>query len=438
MTEWLWQLRAYRTRESLVSLGIVHSVRTSTMALRDVLVRLHRYAGLTMAIFLALAGLTGSVITFHHELDEWLNPELYHVASRGAPLPLGEIEARVEQFDPRARVASVPLTTSANRSLALGVSPRIDATTGQPFALDYNQLFVDPVTGNVMGKRLWGACCVARQQLIPFLYVLHYTLHLPKRWGVWFMGGIAIIWMFDCFIGAYLTFPRGRPFFIRWRPAWLVKRGAGVYRINFDLHRAGGLWCWGLLLILAVSGASFNLNREIFQPIVSFFSPITPSVFAQRQERHPNSPIEPLVSLDSVLVRAREEAARRGWDAQPYGIFYSPSFGLFGVGFGEEHPTGLGSPRLYFDGKDGHLIGERIPGAGTAGDVFLQLQFPLHSGQIAGLPGRIVICATGVVVAMLSITGVVIWLRKRQARLRSAERRALFDDVAIQRTEYGS
>ena len=42
--------------------------------MRSILLYLHRYLGLAMALFLALAGLTGSILAFHHELDEWLNP----------------------------------------------------------------------------------------------------------------------------------------------------------------------------------------------------------------------------------------------------------------------------------------------------------------------------------------------------------------------------
>ena len=45
--------------------------------MRNILVLLHRYLGLATAVFLALAGLTGSVLAFHHELDEWLNPQFY-------------------------------------------------------------------------------------------------------------------------------------------------------------------------------------------------------------------------------------------------------------------------------------------------------------------------------------------------------------------------
>ncbi|MBP6655807.1 MAG: PepSY domain-containing protein, partial [Propionivibrio sp.] len=68
------------------------------------------------------------------------------------------------------------------------------------------------------------------------------------------------------------------------------------------------------------------------------------------------------------------------------------------------------------DSEDGRLIGERLPWKGTAADLFVQAQFPLHSGRILGLPGRIAISVMGLVVAMLSVTGAYIWWRKRQGR----------------------
>jgi uncharacterized iron-regulated membrane protein len=75
---------------------------------------------------------------------------------------------------------------------------------------------------------------------------------------------------------------------------------------------------------------------------------------------------------------------------------------------------GLGNPWLYFDNVSGTYAGDSVPGTGSAGDVFLQAQFPLHSGRILGLPGRILISFTGLMVAMLSVTGIVIWARKRK------------------------
>ena len=59
-----------------------------------------------------------------------------------------------------------------------------------------------------------------------------------------------------------------------------------------------------------------------------------------------------------------------------------------------------------------------MPGSGSAGDIFLQSMFPLHSGRIVGVAGRVLMSVMGVVIATLSITGVLIWARKRRSRRR--------------------
>jgi uncharacterized iron-regulated membrane protein len=48
--------------------------------------------------------------------------------------------------------------------------------------------------------------------------------------------------------------------------------------------------------------------------------------------------------------------------------------------------------------------------------------FPLHSGQIIGLPGRILISFSGIAVVVLTVTGVIIWAKKRRGRLATAFR----------------
>lgn len=402
-------------------------------------VLVHRCAGLAIATVLVVAGLTGSVIAFYHELDAWLNPAWHRTTTDGEPLSPPDLAARIERADPRIMMSWLPLSAEPGHTVNLFVAPRVDPISRKPFEPGYDELFADPVTGDILGKRQWGACCFEREHLVPFLYRLHFTLLLPGSWGMWLMGGIALIWAFDCFVGFYLTLPgRGgnnlspvsglveegedaaeetcrRSWWRRWKPAWLIKTTAGPYRINFDLHRAGGLWFWGLLLILSVSGAYLNLHDELFKPAISLVSDLAPSPF-DRPERPPEAPIAPAVPVAAILEKAAAEAAGRGWEQAQFGVFYVPLQGFYGVGFGEEHPAGLGSPWLYFDGSDGRSIGDHRPGEGTLGDLFMQIQFPLHSGQIAGLPGRIVVAVAGAATAMLSVTGVIIWLRKQQAR----------------------
>ncbi|HUL74625.1 MAG TPA: hypothetical protein VLT86_16060 [Vicinamibacterales bacterium] len=42
----------------------------------------------------------------------------------------------------------------------------------------------------------------------------------------------------------------------------VVKIGAPAVRVNFDLHRAAGLWFWGVLCLFAWSGVIVWLNKR--------------------------------------------------------------------------------------------------------------------------------------------------------------------------------
>ncbi len=50
--------------------------------------------------------------------------------------------------------------------------------------------------------------------------------------------------------------------------------------------------------------------------------------------------------------------------------------------------SGFSMERLYFDDQTGQVIGERGTRKDSAGDLFAQIQYPLHSGRIAGFAGR--------------------------------------------------
>ena len=387
--------------------------------LRGLLLVAHRWVGLTIAAFLVMAGLTGAVISWDDDCDELLNAHLISAPANAAPAAVAVVNApsavelarRHEAANPGGRVTYLPLAPEPGKTLAMFVEPRVDPKTGQLPELGYNQVFVDMASGREMGRREWGKPALTRENFVPFLYMLHYSLHIPAmfgidRWGVWLMGGIALLWTLDCFVGFYLTLPgRGAGWLGRWKPAWRVKWSGRARRINFDLHRAAGLWLWAFLFVLAVSAVSLNLYSEVAQPIVSAVSDFTPSPYDLRTPRALDKPIEPRVSFESVIAAATREAKRRGWTAPAGAVSYAQLYGVHAVMFfepgGDHGVGGMGPPALYFDAEDGRYLGDYLPWKGTGGDLFLQLQFPIHSGRIAGLPGRIFISFIGLVVALL-------------------------------------
>jgi uncharacterized iron-regulated membrane protein len=409
--------------------------------MRLVFTLLHRWVGLVIAGFLFVSGLTGAVISWDHELDDLLNPHLMEARSEGPALPVLDLARKVEAADHRVQAVAFPMVVEAGESLAISVLPLVDPATNRLYEVEYNQIFLDPATGEELGRRKYGqAFPLSRETFVSFLYQFHYSLHIPEfwginQWGMWLMGGIAVLWTIDCFIGFYVTMPRrhgsnpGRPadvervlrrgWWSRWKPAWMIKTSGSAYRVNFDIHRAFALWTWALLFILAFTAFSLNLSREVFLPLMKMVSSVTPTPFNVRPLSDRHQPIAPRISYQQAIDAARAEADERGWTLPIGHVFYARRQGFYGIRFfeGDAHgAAGVGPRVLFVDSNDGAIIGDRIPWRGTVADIFIQAQFPLHSGRILGTPGRILISVMGLVVAVLSVTGVVIWYRKRRAK----------------------
>lgn len=416
----------------MVSLAPLINVMRRSGDLRAICLLLHRYVGLLLAGFLIMAGITGSVIAFQDELDSWLNPALFTTTSRGPYLSPSLLQAKIAAADPRMELNYVHFRPQPGRTIVAFVRPAVDPATKKPYELDFDQVFLDPITGDLLGKRLYGACCLGRQHLLPFLYELHRELTASAT-GTVIMGVIACLWTVDCFVGFYLTLPRVRPFLAKWRIAWRIKRGAGSHRLILDWHRALGLWLWLALFLIAGSGVYLTLEDQVFRPVLALFGEVKESPFQTARARLQQSRdmTRPRLSLDAAVSLAATEAKSRHRYLPPTAIFDAPALGAYGVYFfpaSNDRGTGLGTPIIYLDDRSGAVIRTDLPGEGSFGDLIIQAQFPLHSGQIGGLAGRVIVSLLGWVVAGLSVTGVLLWWRKRQAKQAGRARRRVSPD----------
>lgn len=391
--------------------------------MRRWLVRLHRWFGLFTALFLFIAGLTGAVIAWSHELDAWLNPTLFRAREQrtsGSALSGLALIERIERADPHAMVTYGPLQTEPGETARFYVAPRRDPTSGQAYALAYDQIALDPQSGAIQGRRLSSGLPISRENLMPFLYRLHYSLHLPKGnsvdAGVLFMGLVALVWTLDTLIAIWIAFPNRKV----WLRSLRFRLRQGGHKLTFDLHRSGGVWTWLLLVPLAISAVSMNLHDQVVRPLVGLVSELTPSAYYADTAARAEAGSEALLGRDVLLTRARLRAAELGITKPPGALYLAPDRALFGVGFfaaGEQYgERGFAPPWLYFDARSGAYLGADVAGRGTAGDLFLAAQFPIHSGRILGVPGRVLVSLLGLLIATLSATGVLLWARRRYAR----------------------
>ena len=401
----------------------------------------HRWVGLFLAAFLTMAGLTGAVLSWDHEIDDWLNADILHTPGRGPLQTSVQLAQLARMADPRIEITYMTLGLREGEAAPFMVRPLADESTGKPYVLDYNTVFLDPVTGAITGHRDSKSLALSWRNLMPWLRHLHESLLSPTfagsdRWGYWFMGGLALLWLADSFWALVLTLPVKRKitpqkiqgateksWWSRWRPSWRIRWGAGAYKLNFDLHRAGGLWIWCVIVVVAFTSFSINLYREVFYPVMSKISVTTPGPYETLKPAPFGSFIEPKVSFASAIDIAKKAAIPLGIKKEAGGIWYGGDFPFYNVSFfdpdDETGAMGMGLSNVYVSSETGEVLGSYRPWHGTGADVFVQLQLPLHSGRILGNFGRVLMSFIGVMVAVLSVTGVVIWWKKRRARRRT-------------------
>ena len=373
-----------------------------------------------MAVFLVLVGGTGSILAFKPEIERAICPELFaspDAASRG--LDVVELAERAERMAPEAKVEDIYLADPDRAEV--GMRPRVNPRTGSPYILDFDQLLLDPRNGAELGRRKWGDLSQGRVNFIPFIYALHYELALGS-FGRWALGVVAVIWTLDCFVGLYLTLPVGTSRRVRkWLAAWRVKYRARAFRLHFDIHRAGGLWLWFILLIFAWSSVAMNFRDSPYYWSVRVLFEYHP---AQRQltllpqpNENPRIDYRTAHAIGAQLMS--EVAASEHFDVgELIGLGYLPSHGVYNYFVRSSRDIRERSPRtnLYFDGNSGELRFLDLPTGRWAGNTFASWLDALHMAEVFGLPYRIFVAIFGASIATLTTTGVYIWWRKKRAR----------------------
>jgi uncharacterized iron-regulated membrane protein len=89
----------------------------------------------------------------------------------------------------------------------------------------------------------------------------------------------------------------------------------------------------------------------------------------------------------------------------------------------ERAPKG-GSTVVTFDGDTGAFRRLSQPTGEHVGNTVESWLYALHMARVGGRPYQVLTCLVGLVTALLSVTGVYIWWKKRGFRRVIAERRA--------------
>ncbi len=373
---------------------------------RQLWLDIHFYLGLWVGAFLVIIGLTGSVLVFSQEIDEWLNPELLTVT----------LPQHIQEWDePRTYpipqiILAAQQVAAQNSIITMIYGPRhkegVFAVYADQESGDWQRIFIDPYQATVTGVRSYSEAEWFPDYLIDFIFQLHFSLLLGTN-GIVLVAIIALLMMISLTTGLIIWWPKMG----QWRKALTIKWNAGAIRLNFDLHKTFSFYFCVVLGASLLSGVYMNIN-EPFVWVTQQFSPAT------RESPHrfvsiPSAEKPPL-RIDQVWTIASDQF--------PEGELNSISVPDSDIGvyvITQKNIPGLSSfwseRHIAIDQYSGEILDVRAPDTRrSAGETFLDWQWPLHSGNAFGWMGRILIFLCGLVCPIIYFTGLIRWKQKRR------------------------
>ncbi|MDT8406679.1 MAG: PepSY-associated TM helix domain-containing protein [Methylococcales bacterium] len=367
---------------------------------RHLIRSLHLALALTVGTLFMILGLTGSVNVFMTELEELGLPPVSQAAARA---DLDRILLEVKARHPDKNHGWTLTLPGHDRDYLWLEYLRPKETEGELYAP--LRVLVNPNSGEIVSETFWG------RTVWSLIYEIHADLLLGKFDAtlgrtalktICFSGLLIIAGLVS---GLWLWWPKqgnfGKALTIKTKTSWA--------RRLYDIHKTAGLAGFILLLVISFTGFAFAYADEI-ESVVTVFS----DVQARRNRPPPDLSSHgegAMIGIEQVLTIA----ARTFPEARPRRIRTPANAG--GVYAVESRQPGEANDRaprsrVFIDAYSGTILATENPRQFTAGETFMNLLWPLHSGEALGLPGRIIWALSGFLPATLWLTGLLRWRQK--------------------------
>lgn len=337
---------------------------------KPVLLKLHRYVGLAMALFLLVQAVTGAMLVYRADVARWIDPAgmVRQTAADDASLQavVGNSQAALPGF-------SVTRLYFPDRADGVYFLELASADGAQLYAT------VDPGNGRLLRKG--GLIAFPVQAALR----LHYQFNLgPVGAFVIFLNGCALLFL--SVMGLLYWWPRGGAI----RRSLMIRRGLSPWVLLRQLHRIAGVLAAMFLIVISVTGLVMA-----WQDGQAAFAPRTTASAA------PLGQLEQAISLASLSVpgAALRDARLSAHSARIN--FFAPAHGPRAV------------HQVVVD-----LRAMKVSSVLQAKDnpALWMVLLPIHSGDFGGLPGRILFTLVALILAGLAVSGPLLWWQRRPAK----------------------
>jgi len=386
---------------------------TLTARLRRLWLDVHLWIGVGLMIVLIPLSASGAWLVWKDSLERMMHADRYAVSGAEVSLPAGRyLAAAREAFDGRATFTQLRFPEQPGDPVV--VVGRLNEATA-PGARPRNlNVWIDPPTARVLGM------ADTSTSFNQWMHRLHGTLLIPEI-GRKVVGWLGWALFLSSATGLWLWWPRSGAILkaLRWR------RGPSTL---FNLHHMVGFWICLPLAVLSLTGVYISFpqtSRAVFgvaeaeaprgQPSGPAGSRNAGSGRPAANDRFAPPLASPRLSLDQALATARPQITGEIVSVA------APTVGRESVWRIQVREPGAGTPVAWkVQDADGTVERDR-PRA--AGDPVSRWMRKIHDGNGTGPVWQTIVFLGGIAPVLLSITGLIMWLRRR-ARRRALHRPA--------------
>jgi uncharacterized iron-regulated membrane protein len=353
--------------------------------------------------------LSGSVLVYHDELDRMTSP-LPRATAQGAPQSFDTLIANAEAALPNARgniMLSMPEEAgdpAMVRVLApprTGDAPRREGGAGKRPPQPGGAVYLDPVSGAVLGQRT-----SAMSPLVQFAHDLHGGLMMGRD-GRPLVGWLGVGMVILGITGLVLWWPKPH----LWKYAFTIRRTARGLRFHRELHSAVGIWGFIVFIIISFTGVAIAFPETIRAGIAGGAAP------AFNLRTGPDvDPIDGAKRIGASEAAQVALAAKPGSDVASIMVPSRPSQAISVALAPHGHEATILS-MVYVDPYRANVMAIRDPATLSGADSFMAWQRPLHQGDGLGPIWRFLTFLSGFLPLLFVVTGVVMWVKKRRARI---------------------
>lgn len=375
------------------SAGSLLSKASQRMTFRKATLTVHLIGGLISAIFLTLLGLTGSVLVFEGEIDHLLNRSLTHVQPQGERRSLSELCQMVEQRHPGSHVDSV------NPSYDPAIAYKIHVRSAKPG--ETRAFAVNPYTGEELGS------LEKANQWMAKVHQFHTNLLLGPNGKV--ITGISAMFLFGLSVTGLIVWMPAK----MWKLSVLRRPRAG----NWEVHNLLGFYSSLFMFLFAITGLVIHWDNETRTLINRWTGEV---------DVPPTKPVAPFHGPARLDAGQLMDAALK---AVP-GAHISTMLGIGGNGPVRvimkypEDGTPAGRTNLALDPATGEVLFRQTSRTANWGVKIAKLwNREIHTGDIYGLPTRILAGLMSFALPVLALTGPLIWwarIRRKRAAISEA------------------